>query len=223
MKKTLLAGNGITAKILSAHLRLDDRYDVCGAVVDDEFAGHLAPGGFPAVGLSEVVEAYSPDIYEVIMAMGYHDLNRSRERMFNRLKGLGYRIETYVHPRAEICTEFPLGEGSVVLPGAILDPYVKLGVNTMVWSNATLAHHSSVGDHCWVATGCVVSGQASISNNTFLGVNSTVVNEVMVGEFNIVGASSLITKDTKPNSVYLMRSAELLRYSSQDYVKHIGL
>lgn len=222
MKKTLLAGNGITAKILSAHLRLDPRYDICGAIVDDEFIDDLARD-FPAVGLSEATGAYPPDAFAVIMAMGYDDLNRSRERMFNCLKGLGYRIETYVHPEARVYTEIPLGDGCVVLPGAVIDPHVTLGVNTMVWSNATLAHDSSVGDHCWVATGCVVSGQASISNNTFLGVNSTVVNEVTVGEFNIVGASGLITKDTKPNSVYLTRSAELLRYSSQDYVKHIGI
>lgn len=222
MKKLLLAGNGVTAGVLTYYLQQDARYDISGAVVDDEFV-HGLPRDFPVVGVSQATREYSPDAFAVVMAMGYHDLNRSRERMFNRLKGLGYRIVTYVHPEARVYTEIPLGDGCVVLPGAVIDPHVTLGVNTMIWSNATLAHHSSVGDHCWVATGCVVSGQASILNNTFLGVNSTVVNEVTVGEFNIVGASGLITKDTKPNSVYLTRSAELLRYSSQDYVKHIGI
>lgn len=222
MKEVILAGNGITASVLRRHLQEDGRYGICGAIVDDEFVDD-GSRDFSAVGVSKVTGEYPPEAFAVIMAMGYYDLNRSRERMFTRLKSLGYRIETYIHPEARVYTEIPLGEGCVVLPGAVIDPHVNVGVNTVVWSNATLAHHSSVGDHCWVATGCVVSGQASISNNTFLGVNSTVVNEVTVREFNIVGASGLITKDTKPNSVYLARSAELLRYSSQDYVAHIGI
>jgi acetyltransferase-like isoleucine patch superfamily enzyme len=54
-------------------------------------------------------------------------------------------------------------------------------------------------------------------------VNATVVNEVTVGDYNIVGAGALITKDTKPHTVHLARSAEPFRYSSEDYVKHFGI
>jgi carbonic anhydrase/acetyltransferase-like protein (isoleucine patch superfamily) len=157
------------------------------------------------------------------MAMGYNNLNRSRGEMFARLKLMGYVLETYINPDARVYTETPLGEGSVVLPGAVIEPYAEVGVNTMVWSNVTLAHHSSVGDHCWVATGAVVSGKARVEHNSFLGVNCTVVNEVCVGEFNIVGAGGLISRDTKPYSVHLARSAETIRYSSEEYSEHFRL
>jgi carbonic anhydrase/acetyltransferase-like protein (isoleucine patch superfamily) len=87
----------------------------------------------------------------------------------------------------------------------------------------TLAHHSSIAEHCWIAAGTVISGQASVLRNSFIGVNATVVNEVTVGEYNIVGAGALITKDTKPHTVHLARSAEPFRYSSDDYVKYFGI
>ena len=223
MKKILLAGNAITAEILFAYLRQDARYEVAGFTVDDEFVEHGGIGGYRTVGLSEVASVFSPDSCRVIMAMGYNDLNRSRETMFKRIKAMGYVVETYIHPDARVYSDHPVGEGSVVLPGAVIEPHARIGANTMVWSNVTVAHHSSVDDHCWVAAGTVISGQAKVQRNTFLGVSCTVVNAVTVGEFNVVGAGALISRDTKPHSVHLARSAEPFRYSSEDYVKHFGI
>jgi sugar O-acyltransferase (sialic acid O-acetyltransferase NeuD family) len=205
------------------YLRQDARYEVAGFTVDDEFAAQGDIGGYRTVGLSEAVSAFSPDTHSVIMAMGYNDLNRTREAMFDRLRAMSYAMETYIHPDARVYTDHPVGEGSVVLPGAVVEPHARVGANTMVWSNVTLAHHSSVDDHCWVAAGTVVSGQAKVLRNTFLGVSCTVVNAVTVGEFNVVGAGALISRDTKPHSVHLARSAEPFRYSSEDYVKHFGI
>ncbi|WP_332742571.1 acetyltransferase [Hydrogenophaga sp.] len=223
MKKILLAGNAITAEILCAYLRQDARYEVAGLTVDDEFVAQGGLGEFRTVGLSAVADAFSPDTHRVIMAMGYNDLNRAREAMFERLRSMGYGVETYIHPDARVYTDQPVGEGSVVLPGAVIEPYARVGANTMVWSNVTLAHHCSVDDHCWVAAGTVVSGQAKVLRNTFLGVGCTVVNAITVGEFNVVGAGALISRDTKSHSVHLARSAEPFRYSSEDYVKHFGI
>ena len=223
MKKIVLAGNAITAEILFAYLRSDARYEVAGLTVDDEFVAQGGIDGYRTVGLSSVRNEFSPDTHHVIMAVGYNDLNRTRETMFGHLKAMGYGIETYIHPDARVYTDQPIGEGSVVLPGAVVEPHARVGANTMVWCNASLAHHSSVDNHCWVATGAVVSGQAMVMHNCFLGVSCTVVNAVTVGEFNIVGASALITRDTKPNSVHLARSAEPFRCSAEDYVKHFGI
>lgn len=223
MKKILVAGNAITAEILCAYLSRDARYKVVGLTVDDEFVAKGTVAGYQTVALTGVEKAFSPETHHVIMAMGYGDLNRTREAMFARLKAMGYGVETYVHPDARVYTDEPIGDGSVVLPGAVIEPRVRVGANTMVWSNVTVAHHSAVGDHCWLGAGTVISGQAKVMRNTFLGVNCTVVNDVTVGEFNIVGAGAMISRDTKPYSVHLARSAEPFRYSSEDYVKHFGI
>jgi len=223
MRKVILAGNAITADIIYSYLHGDGRYDVIGLTVDDQFLNHSSLADLTAVGLSQVKETFPPDSCRVVMAVGYDDLNRTRESLFSRLRNLGYTVETYIHPNARIYTSRPLGEGCVVLPSAVLEPHVQVGANTMIWCNATLAHHSSVGDHCWIATGTVLSGQAKVLRNCFVGVNATVVNEVTVGEYNIVGAAAMISRDTKPQSVHLARSAEPIRYSSEDYVKHFGV
>jgi sugar O-acyltransferase (sialic acid O-acetyltransferase NeuD family) len=223
MKTAVLAGNDITANILSGYLADDDRYRISGATVDDAFADKGGVEGLETIALSRLSTSLPPEEGVVIMAMGYNDINRSRESMFHRLKEMGYSIEAYVHPDARVYTDFPLGEGCIVLPSAVIEPEVRLGANSVVWCNVTLAHHCSVAENCWIASGAVISGRAKIQRNTFIGVNATVVNEVEVGEYNIIGGGALITRSTKASSVHLARSGEEHRFSSQDYVKYVGV
>lgn len=223
MKKIVLAGNAITADILNSYLSKDDRYQVIGLTVDDDFLGSGGIQGLDSIALSRLKDVYSPQDCSVIMAMGYNDINRSRESMFHRIKDMGYCIESYVHPDAKVFTAHPLGEGCVVLPSAVMEPHVHLGANSMVWANVTIAHHASVAENCWIASGAIISGQAQVERNVFIGVNATIVNKVVIGEYCIIGAGALITKNTKASSVHLARSGEELRYSSQDYVKYFGV
>lgn len=223
MKKVVLAGNAVTAEILNSYLCSDNRYEVAGLTVDDEHIDKGGIEGITTVGLSRLQATFPADEFSVVMAVGYNDLNRVRESIFKRLKDMGYTIEAYVHPDARVYTDHPPGEGCVILPSAVVEPHARVGANTMIWCNVTIAHHSHVDENCWVAAGTVLSGQARVLRNSFVGVNATVVNEITVSEYNIIGAGALITRDTRPNSVHLARSAEPFRYSSEDYVKHFGI
>lgn len=223
MKKVVLAGNAITAEIINCYLVNDERYKVVGLTVDDDFVSQGGINGLDTIALSRMSEIHKPQDCVIIMAIGYNNLNCSRESVFYRLKDMGYAIETYVHPDARVYTEHPLGEGSVILPFAVIEPYVHIGENCVVWCNATLAHHSTVEAHCWIASGAVISGQAKVMRNAFIGVNATVVNEVVVGEYSIIGGGALVTKSTKSSTVHLARSAEQIRFSSQDYEKYYGV
>ena len=130
MKKAVLAGNDITANILSGYLAQDDRYQILSATVDDAFADKGGVDGLETIALSRLTTFLPPEQGVVIMAMGYKDLNRSRESMFQRLKQMGYSIETYVHPDAGIYTDLPLGEGCIVLPSAVIEPGVLSGATS---------------------------------------------------------------------------------------------
>ena len=94
MKKVILAGNAVTAEILKAYLDSDDRYQVVGAVVDDDFLQSGTVADLHCVGMSGLADRFPAGSVSVVMAMGYNDLNRVRASMFDRLKVAGYAIET---------------------------------------------------------------------------------------------------------------------------------
>lgn len=222
MKNVILAGNAKTAEILSSYIELDSRYRIVAMTVHDQYVDGADNHEIETIALSELKNRYSPEECSVIMAMGYSEVNAARARMFSELGSLGYTIETYVHPDACVYTNHPIGEGSVILPNAVIEPHAQIGCNTMIWCNSTVAHHSIVGNHCWIASGAVLAGETSIEDFSFIGVNVTVVNKVKIAASNIIGAGALITKNTEPESVHLMRSAERIRFKSADYAKFFG-
>ena len=219
MQDIVLAGNSLTAEVIYSLVNTDSRFRVVATVVDDEFKNQSRLSNIECVGLSELKSNFPPDKNSIIMAMGYHDLNRARQDMFSRLLAFNYKLEKYIHPEAKVFSEDRIGKGSVIFPGTILEPNSLVQNNTIIWSNVVIGHHSRVSSNCWIGAGSVVAGSASIGENCFLGVNTTVVDKVNVKEKCIIGAGTLISKDTMPNSVYLSRSGEKIRFSSDEYVK----
>lgn len=222
-KRIVLVGNAITADIFHAYLEADSRYEVVAATVDDAYVDGGDLKGLELVPFSTLSSRFKPGDVNFLMAMGYSGINLYREQKFHQIRSMGYAVESYVHPDAKIYTSNPLGEGSIVLGGAVIEPHAMVGTNAFIWCNATLAHHSRIGDHCWISSGAVVSGHAEVKKNSFIGVNATLVNKVTVGERCVVGAGALITKDTTPSSVHLMRSAEVLRFKSEEYDQYFGI
>lgn len=223
MLKTVLVGNAITARILYGYLRQDERYEVAGCVVDDAFASQTDLPELETVPLSGLQARFPASSCKLLMAMGYAQVNAVRKSIYDRLIGMGYTFETYVHPNAMIYTEKPLGEGCVVMPGALVEPGANVGCDTFLFGNTVVAHDASIGDHCWLAAGAVISGMAIIGDCSFIGVNGTVSNKVEVGDGCIVGGAAFISKNIKANSVYLARSAEPFRCTAKEYAVYFGM
>ncbi len=218
MKKIVLIGNAASAELMYAYLKSDTRYEVLAFSVHREYIKEPMLFGKPVVALESLAESFSSSEVSLLMAVGYGDLNRNRQKLYETVKGIGYTIETYIHPDAKVYTE-SVGEGSIIMPNAFVDVFCEIGVNAVIWGNCSVAHHAKVGNHCWLATGCVISGSAELGDNSFVGVGVTIVNQVKVGSHNIIGAGSLIFKDTGNYEVYISRQTEKFRLNAEDYLK----
>lgn len=218
MAKIVMVGNAISAELMYEYLRHDGRYQIEAFSVDAQYIKEEILFDHPVVDLANLAEHYPPGNFNVLIAIGYRDLNRNRERIFNRLKAMGYMIETYIHPDAKVYSS-RIGEGSIIMPNVFIDVHAQIGANTVVWGNCSVAHHAKVGANCWLATGCVLSAGAELGANSFVGVSATVVNNVRVGSHNIIGAGSLVVKNTGDFKVYISRQTEEFRLGSEDYLR----
>ncbi len=222
MTNIFFAGNAVTARILYGYLAKDARYNILGCVVDDDFSGRSMLPDLPSWPLSEALAHYSPTECKCLMAVGYAQINSGRRALFERMRMLGYRMETFIHPQAMIYTSEPVGEGSVIMPGALVEPGAAVGSDCFVWGNVVIAHDAKVGSHSWLAAGAVISGMAKVGESCFVGVNATIANKVEVGCGCLIGGAAFITRNVKPDSVMLARSAEPFRCNAQDYARYFG-
>lgn len=57
-----------------------------------------------------------------------------------------------------------IGEGSIVMPGAIIGNHVQIGKNTMIYPNAVIMDHCVIGDNVIIQSGTVIGSDAFYYN-----------------------------------------------------------
>src|SRR5579862_848975 len=188
MTDVVIFGAGKVADVLYHHLSDDDRYRVVAFTTD---APHVPSSGtfngLPVVPFEAVAKSYPPASHEMLVAVGYHDLNALRKEKYDAAKAQGYKLASYVSKRAGVGSWLKMGDNCIILDNAIIEPGVVLGSNVVVWSGVLVGHHSTIDDHAWVAGQAVLGGSARLGQRCFVGLGAIIAHEVEVGEQSFLG------------------------------------
>lgn len=220
MKDLVIFGAGKVADVLYAHMASTGDYNVAAFTCDPQFAppsGHFHDK--PVLPFDDIEKHYPPDRYGMIIALGYHELNALRREKFEHAKRKGFRLASYVSPRAGTGDWLAMGENCIVLDNAVIEPGVRLGNNVVVWSGVLVGHHSTVEDHVWLAGQAVLGGSTKIGAGTFVGLGAIIGHEVELGERSFLGAGTVVTKCSGPKSVFVGKSTELYRLDSERFLR----
>lgn len=217
MQKLIIFGTGKIAQIVYHYVK--ELYDVCAFTVDSQFAENDRLIGVPVVSFERICESHPPADYRMLIAIGYHGMNKLRAQKYHEAKDKGYRFISYVDDRVKRFDDVIIGENAIVLDNTTIQPFVEIGNNTMVWSNVTIAHGSTIGDHCWIASGAVVAGDAVVQANSFVGINASIGHNANIGSANYIGASVQVCKNTAPESVYIAEQAVKFRMNSDQFMQ----
>lgn len=157
--------------------------------------------GVPVVAFEDLPRTHPPSEYELMIGIGYSRVNRNRREMFEAAKQMGYRIVTYICSKAITWPDRSIGEGSFIFEANVIQPYVRIGSNTVLWSGNHIGHDSIIGDHVFIASHIVISGNCRIGDNTFMGVNATLRDGVTIGANCVIGAGALVLSDVPDGTV----------------------
>jgi len=219
MKKIVIYGNGAMARILFSYARRD--MDVCGFTVDDICIKENSSTfcGLPLVPFNSVEKTFYPDVYKMIIAIGFIDMNELRDKKSTEAKEKGYSFETYLHPSIIIHDDVSIGENCIILDHVSIHPGCRIGNNTFISSNVNIGHDCIIGPSNWINGGVMIAGGCDIGHGCFFGVNSSVGHGVRMGAKNFVAANTLINKNTKDDEVYLSEPGQLFRLKSKSFLK----
>lgn len=202
MNEVVVFGTGDFARVAHVYLRDDSPYEVAAFTVDGEYRDAEEFRGLPLVPFEEVVDRYPPDRYSMFVAIGFKGVNQARAAVYEQARANGYELISYVSSRAFRSAETTIGDNCFIFEANVIQPFVKLGNDVVVWSGNHIGHDSSIGDHCFIASHAVISGNVTIGDHCFVGVNATFRDGVTVAPRCVIGAGALITKDTVEGGVY---------------------
>lgn len=141
-------------------------------MIDDYNAGAHILGG-----LSEVSQAYPPSAYAMALGIGYSDLP-ARWGAWQRIRALGYRAPPLVHPRAYVADSATVGEGGMVMAGAIVDVRVTLADLVVVWPGACINHDSFIAENSFISPNVTVCGSVKVGRDSFIGAACVIADHL---------------------------------------------
>ncbi len=221
MNNLLLFGTGKIAEVAYYYITNDSPYKVKAFTVDEKFMTNKAMFGLPVIPFEEVENSYPPDEFEMLVAVGYLDLNKFRAAKYSEAKTKGYKLISYISSRASNLGNAEIGDNCFILENQAIQPYTKIGNNVTLWSGNHIGHHSTIGDHCFLSSQIVVSGNTIIEPYCFIGINVSIGHGIVIGRESIIGAGSLIMKSTKEKSVYISKSTEPHALDSNRFIRFL--
>ena len=186
--------------------------------VDKEYLSETEKFGLPVVAFEEVQKEYNPINYKMLIAMGYHKMNKVRENKCIEAKEKGYELISYIHSMADISADVEIGENVIILNNVTVGPFCKIGNNVCIYNNATVSHHVTVDDNVWITSGTVIGGNTDVGKNCFIGISSTIGHNIKIGENNFLGAKSLVTKSTENDAVYIVQDTPKYRLKTKQFM-----
>ena len=199
--KLVLIGDSAFAEIAYEYFTYDSRYEVVGFAVERALLKRDQLCGLPVVAFEDVERHFMPPEHSFFAANVYTQLNRLRTRLYRAAKAKGYAPASFVSPRAFVWRNVKMGEHCFIFEDNVVQPFVTLGDNVVLWSGNHIGHHSKIGNNCFFASHVVLSGFCDVGDNCFVGVNATFANNLKVGADCIIGAGALISSDVEPDKV----------------------
>jgi sugar O-acyltransferase (sialic acid O-acetyltransferase NeuD family) len=216
MARLIIFGAGDIARLAHYYFTRDSEHTVTAFAVDAEYRKDDAFLGLPLVPFEKAASIYPPGDYKMFVALSYAGMNRLRAEKYYQAKECGYELVSYVSSHCSFLTDHPVGDNCFILEDNTIQPFVKIGNNTTLWSGNHIGHDSIIEDHCFLASHIVVSGYVHIHPYCFIGVNATLRNSINVARATLIGAGAVIMKDTVEKGVYLPQRAELFSKKSDE-------
>jgi sugar O-acyltransferase (sialic acid O-acetyltransferase NeuD family) len=213
LKKLIIYGTGLVAEVAAFYFGVDTDYQVSAFTNAGEFITDQQFDGKPVVPFEALEKTYSPDDYDIFIALGYTKTNQVRQARYFEAKAKGYTCATYISSRAAYY-QTPVGDNCFILEHNVIQPFVRIGNNVILWSGNHIGHHSTIRDHCFISSHVVISGNCDIGENCFLGVNATLRDNLKLDRFVVVGSGAIVMKDCPERT--LVRPAQ----STQTIVDH---
>jgi len=213
-KKLIIVGAGETASIAYEYFTHDSLYDVTGFSVPSKYIDDGLYLNLPLIAFEDIEKVYPTDEYDMYVAISYTHLNRDRAKMYYAAKEKGYKLANYISSRAFVWHNVEMGDNCFIFENNVIQPFVKLKSNIILWSGNHIGHRTVIGDHCYVSSHVVISGFCEIGEYCFIGVNAAFADQIKVEYDCVIGMGAIVTKNTQPGRVYVGNPARPLEKTS---------
>jgi len=199
--RLIIVGDGPFAEIAYEYFTHDSPHRVVTFSVEEAYLTRDRLFDLPVVPFEQIDRHYDPADHAFFTAITYAQANGVRKRLYAEAKRKGYAPVSYISSHAFVWPNSRIGEHCFIFENNVIQPFVTIGRNVILWSGNHIGHHSGIKDHCFISSHVVISGFCEVGEQCFVGVNSTVSNNVAIGNNCVIGAGAVVLGNVPDNQV----------------------
>lgn len=183
--------------------------------IDDVKPSGTIMMGIRTIPFAEFCKEYGSEDAKVIIALGEPE---HRKRIFQRVKGKGYQLETYIHNTAKISEFAELAEGVVILDDVVVSAMAQIGANVWINGYTIIGHDVQVGEHCQISSQVIVTGNTVVNDCVYIGAGASIREKITIGEFAIVSMGAIVLKSVREEMIVMGNPARAIAVNEKHRV-----
>lgn len=205
MTALLLVGGGGHCKSIIDVIENSSRFTVRG-IVQPKTNENTSLLGYPILGEDADIPELLSNGNDALVTVGQIKTPDIRKRLYDLMIRLKASLPVLVSDKSYVSRHSELGNGTVVMHGAIINAAARINVNTIINSMALIEHDVMIGEHCHISTGTRVNGGVQIGDGSFIGSGVIIHQGIRIGTKCIISAGSVVSKDLPDNTLYRIPS-----------------
>ena len=200
MNRLVIIGAGGHGKVI-ADISMKCGYtDIC--FLDDHAVGMCM--GFPIAGTSAELVLMNDGATDFVIAVGS---NATRRKIAERFH---VNWVTLIHPSAWIAADVTIGQGTVVMAGAMINPSARVGAHCIINTGSIVEHDNVLEDYVHISPRAALAGTVRIGEETHVGIGAVVRNNITICSNCTIGAGAVVVKDITKSGTYIGVPARIL-------------
>lgn len=130
------------------------------------------------------------------------------------------RYISAIHPSAIVSPRSSIGEGTVVMQGAIIQSCAVIGKHCIINTGASVGHDVLLENFVHIAPHATITGGVTIGEGTWVGAGTVVKQGVHVGKWCMIGAGSVVVDDIPDGVVAFGNKCKPIRLIHQDMLEN---
>lgn len=210
VKKTLaIIGAGHLGQQI-AHYAISD-FHYSKIVFFDDVTDLQSISGHRVLGkTNDVLRNYSEGKFdELLIGFGYRHIEQRKKFFETYQKTIPFG--KIIHSSCWIDKTANIEDGCVLYPHCIIEPNVKVGLNTLCNIACSVSHDSSIGSHNFLSPRVTLAGFVKIGESCILGINSTIIDNIKLCNGVQLGAGTVVINSINKKGLYVGNPHRFIR------------
>lgn len=143
---------------------------------------------------------------KVLIAIGDNSIRKKISKSMNT------HFHTAIHPKAIVSFFSEIGEGTVVMAGAIINPDTTIGKHCIINTSSVIEHDCVIQDYVHISPNVALAGGVIVEKGSHIGIGASIIQGVKIGRWAVIGAGAIIIEDVPDYALVVGNPGKVIKF-----------